>query len=351
MSLFDGDEMLRALLKQAESCRSMGSSMYGDLFTDLAADYADGGRTYALLAGRSHRPIHDAVPLRLAGAIHRVVLQGKDDRLARHYPSVGGKPAEDFTADFIGYMRDHLDDVESGLATQVQTNEVGRSVVHLVLSHWLTTLGVEQFHLLEIGASAGLNLNFDKFYGCFGQLRMGDPASSLRFMGDWFSNAPDVPRIGAVATNKRGCDISPLDVTQPDDEIRLLSFVWPDQRLRLERLRSAISIAKTHRPAVDTASADEWISQQLSRPSGQATLIFHSIVWQYLGTETLNKLKQAIYKAGKSATPTAPIVWARMEPAGPVADVQVDVFDGSSAEPRHFRLAEIGYHGQNMKWL
>ena len=350
MSLFDGDEMLRALLQQAESCRSLGSAMYSSLFTDLAADYADGGRTYALLAGRSLRPVHDAVPLRLAGAIHRVVLQGKDDRLARHYPSVGGKPAEDFTADFIGYMRDHLEDIENGLATQVQTNEVGRSVAHLVLSHWITTLGVEEFNLLEIGASAGLNLNFDRFYGCFGQLRMGDPSSSLRFMGDWFSNAPDVPRIGATAISKRGCDISPIDVTQPGDESRLLSFVWPDQRLRLERLRSAIAIAKTHRPLVDQASADEWITQQLARTNGHATLIFHSIVWQYLGTQTQNKLKQAIYNAGKTAT-THPIVWARMEPAGAVADIQVDVFDGSSAEPRHFRLAEIGYHGQNMNWL
>jgi len=349
--LFDGDEMLRALLQQAESCRSLGSAMYSSLFTDLAADYADGGRTYALLAGRSLRPVHDAVPLRLAGAIHRVVLQGKDDRLARHYPSVGGKPAEDFTADFIGYMRDHLDDIENGLATQVQTNEVGRSVAHLVLSHWITTLGVEEFNFLEIGASAGLNLNFDRFYGCFGQLRMGDPSSSLRFMGDWFSNAPDVPRIAATAISKRGCDISPIDVTQPGDESRLLSFVWPDQRLRLERLRSAIAIAKTHRPTVDQASADEWIAQQLARTNGHATLIFHSIVWQYLGTQTQNNLKQAIYTAGKTATTANPIVWARMEPAGAVADIQVDVFDGSSAEPRHFRLAEIGYHGQNMNWL
>jgi hypothetical protein len=351
MSLFDGDEMLRALLQQAESCRSLGSTMYSTLFTDLAADYADGGRTYALLAGRSLRPIHDAVPLRLAGAIHRVVLQGKDDRLARHYPSVGGRPEEDFTADFIGYMRDHLEDVEHGLATQVQTNEVGRSAVHLVLSHWLTTLGIEQFSLLEIGASAGLNLNFDKFYGCYGQLRMGEATSSLRFMGDWFTNAPDVPRVGATAIHKRGCDISPIDVARPDDEARLLSFVWPDQRVRLERLRTAIEIAKASRPVVDAMSADAWIEQQLSHPNDHATMIFHSIVWQYLGTETQNKVKRAIYKAGESASPTAPIVWARMEPAGPVADIQVDVFDGTSSEPRHFRLAEIGYHGQNMNWL
>ena len=351
MNLFEGDDMLRALSQQAQSCLTLGSSMYAALFTDLAHDYSAGGRTYALLAGRSLRPVHDAVPLRLAGAIHRVVLQGKDDRIARHYPSVGGKPEEDFTADFIGYMRDHLDDIEIGLASQVQTNEVGRSVVHLVLSHWLTTLGVQEFNLLEIGSSAGLNLNFDKFYACSGQLRMGESTSQLRFMGDWFSNAPDVPRIGATAISKRGCDISPIDVARPDDESRLLSFVWPDQRVRIERLRLAIAIAKVHRPAVDTASADEWLTQQLARPNENATLIFHSIVWQYLGTHTQSRIKSAIYKAGAIATAFAPIVWARMEPAGSVADIQVDVFDGTSTEPRHFRLAEIGYHGQNMKWL
>ena len=180
---------------------------------------------------------------------------------------------------------------------------------------------------------------------------MGDPTSQLRFMGDWFLNAPDVPRVGATAITKRGCDISPIDVSRPHDEARLMSFVWPDQQLRLERLRSAISIAKAHRPTVDTASADEWIAQQLSRPREHATLIFHSIVWQYLGTETQNQLKQAIYNAGTTASPTAPIVWARMEPAGPVADIQVDVFDGTRSEPRHFRLAEIGYHGQEMNWI
>jgi hypothetical protein len=170
-------------------------------------------------------------------------------------------------------------------------------------------------------------------------------------MGDWFMNAPDVPRIGARVLHRRGCDISPLNVTKQEDEDRLLSFVWPDQRVRLERLRAAISIAKSQRPTVDTASADDWIEQQLERRSNDATVIFHSIVWQYLGTETQNRLKNAIYEAAQSATTTAPIVWVRMEPAGPVADVQVDVFDGTSAEPRHFRLAEIGYHGQNMNWL
>jgi len=343
--------MLAALHVQAVACESIGSAMYTRLFRDLADDYEDNGRTYAILAGRSARPIHDAIPLRLAAAVHRIVLSGRDERLARHYPSVGGKPGNDFTADFIAYMRDHIDEIDLALTQQVQTNEVGRSIVHLTMSHWLTTQEIPTFDFLEIGASAGLNLNFDKYYACSGQLRMGDSQSAVRFMGDYFTHTPDLPKTGAQVHRKRGVDISPLDVTQSEDETRLLSFFWPDQKARLERTRAAIDIAKVSPPLVDSASADTWLQQQLSRPFERATVVFHSIVWQYLGAGTQNGVREALATAAQRATTQTPLLWVRMEPAGPVADVQVEVWDGSSLEPIHYRLAEVGYHGQNMNWL
>lgn len=351
-SLFDEeDPMLGALIAQANACEAIGSTMYTRLFRDLADDYADNGRTYALLAGRSARPIHDAIPLRLAAALHRIVLSGRDERLARHYPSVGGKPGQDFTADFIAYMRDHIDEIDVALTQQVQTNEVGRSIVQLTLSHWLITCGITDFDYLEVGASAGLNMNFDKYYACSGQLRMGTPSSPVRFMGGCFTHTPDLPKVGARVHRKRGVDISPLDVTQHDDETRLLSFLWPDQKSRLERTRAAIDIAKKNPPLVDSASADEWLQAQLTRPHERATMVFHSIVWQYLGTGTQSRLRDALHAAGSNATSSAPLLWARMEPSGAVADVRVDMWNGTSNEPQQLRLAEVGYHGQNFNWL
>jgi hypothetical protein len=324
--------------------------MYKALFTELLEDYEMGGRTYALLAGRSNKPIHDATPLRLAGAIHRVVLRGDDARLARHYPSVGGKPGEDFPSDFIAYMRDHLDEIELGLSSQVQTNEVGRSVVHLVLSHWVTQFAVNEMDWLEVGASAGLNLNFDRFYACYKQLRMGDPQSSLRFMGDWFGNEPIVPRNAAKVVQRKGVDPYPIDITNEDEELRLLSFIWPDQRERLQRLRAAIDIAKQHKPLIDRESADTWIQRQLTRERDRATVVFHSITWQYLGRDVQKQFVSSLEKAGAKATVEKPLIWARMEPAGPVADVRATVWNGST-EPLNFRLCEVSYHGQNMNWI
>ena len=342
--------MKEALRAQAKACAALGSSMYESLFLELLEDYEMGGRTYALLAGRSNKPIHDAIPLRLAGAIHRVVLRGDDPRLARHYPSVGGKPGDDFPSDFIAYMRDHLEEVESGLNSQVQTNEVGRSVVHLMLSHWVTTLGVSEIDWLEVGASAGLNLNFDKFYACFKQLRMGDSQSTLRFMGDWFANEPDVPRIAAKVISRKGTDPFPIDITNPDEENRLLSFVWPDQRERLQRLRYAIDIAKKYKPFIDRESADTWIKRQLTRERDRATVVFHSITWQYLGEAVQKEFVAALEDAGTRATYDKPLIWARMEPAGPIADVRVTVWNGNES-PTNYRLCEVGYHGQHMNWL
>lgn len=347
--LFDGDEMLRALRAQAAACGALGSPMYERLFTELADDYAWGGRTYALLAGRSERPVHDAVPLRLAGAIHRVVLRGEDDRLAAHYPSAGGRPGPDFPADFIAYVREHLDEVEEGLSSQVQTNEVGRSVVPLAVSHWLTSLGIHEFDHMEVGASAGLNLNFDRYYAGVRTLRMGDPDSPLRFAGDWFAGMPAVPRTAARVVERRGVDPFPIDVADAAQRLRLVSFVWPDQGERMERLRAALTVAGSHPPVVDTGSADTWLASRLARGRERATVVFHSIVWQYLGRSVQDAMRRALEEAGAATADGPPLVWVRMEPAGAVADVRATVWDGGS-RTEHM-LAEIGYHGQQMRWL
>jgi hypothetical protein len=340
--------MLVALEKQEQQCANLGSKMYATLFHELAEDYRWGGRTFAILAGRSDQPVHDATPLRLAGALHRVVLSGRDSRLARHYPSMGGKPRPDFAVDFIGYMRDHLDEIESGLESQVQTNEVGRCVVPLTVSHWLTSLGINEYEHLEVGASAGLNVNFDHYYAGVKTLRMGDPESAVRFDGSWFDGMPDVPKTAARVVRRRGVDPFPIDLSNEDEELRLLSFIWPDQRERFERVKAAIQIAKEFPPLLDRGSADTWVAAQLARERPQATVIFHSIVWQYMGREVQHGLRNALQQAGASATEHNPVIWVRMEPAGPVADVRATIWKGD--EPEEYLLATIGYHGQNMAW-
>ena len=107
----------------------MGSALYARLLAGLEADHAAGGLTTQLLEGRSERPIHEAVVLRLLGAAHRLVLEGRAPELARFYPSAGGTDEGDPTPAFLAAVAAHRPEVEAAMTRGVQTNEVGRAAV------------------------------------------------------------------------------------------------------------------------------------------------------------------------------------------------------------------------------
>lgn len=342
--------MHEALVLQHIACVSLGSALYGDLLRGLVDDYVAGGTTHAVLAGRFERPVHDAAPLRLLGAVHSLALSGRAPAVAAHFPSCGGTPGAGLVGDVLDAIASRSDFVEAALSRQVQTNEVGRSIVHLSISHWLGARGLAHFDHLEVGASAGLNMNFDSFYADTGTGAMGDPASTVRFGREWFDVPPSIAAHPAVVRARRGCDPFPIDVvTDPAQAVRLLSFVWPDQAERFARTRAAIDIASTNPPVIDADSADTWVERMLASPLTAPTVVFHSIVWQYLGAQVQDGLRRTLERAGARATELNPLFWIRMEPAGAVAHVTATEWSGG--DRIETILCEVGYHGRGMRWL
>jgi hypothetical protein len=346
------ETMLDALRLQAASCRSLGSPLYAEVLTGLADDFERGGVTWRLLADRPERPVHDAVPLRLLGALHRIVLRGDAPALAARYPSAGGDGAPVPVADVLEVLENHEEEVARELGAGVQTNEVGRCAVLVVGFTHLARRWQLPMEVLEIGASAGLNLNWDRYWYDTGSSTFGvlssavrfDPATEPRVWAEP-ANPPDLT--GPVAVRGRaGCDAAPLEVTNAADRTRLLSFVWPDQRGRFERLRAALAIAEHHPPPVDRADAGTWLAERLATPvTDAATVVYHSIVWQYLGDATRQRLREAMRTAGDAATERAPLAWLRMEPAGNIADLRVTTWPGGEERV----LAHAGYHGQDVQ--
>lgn len=345
----DGDPIPHALEAQRRACESLGSSTAVRIIGALAEDYARKGPTHRLLHHRFDRPVHDAAPLRLLGGLHRLVLGGAAPDLARHFPTAGGQPGRNLEKVAIDAVATHLRILDEDLDQQVQTNEVGRSVVHMALGHWLGRLGHTEFDLLEVGSSAGLNLNFSLYGATTAEGTMGDPASTVTFGPDWFDVPPPLASRAAVPVRIVGSDPHPVDVTTDDGTIRLLSFVWPDQTERFERLRRALHIARTNVPDVRQASAEVAVSQLLPDRSERPTLVFHSITWQYLGSNVQNRFVEAIRRHGRDASRSSPLVWARMEPAGTVADIRATMWQGDS-DPTEMFLGTVGYHGKNMRW-
>jgi hypothetical protein len=336
-----------ALAFQAAACGALGSALYARLIGGLHADLLAGGTTAELLEGRSTRPIHDMVVLRLLGAVHAIVLDGRAPALASRYASVGGvDDGSDPTADFLAVVRAFRSEVEQGLTRPVQTNEVARAAALTPAFVLLARRHGLPLRLLEIGASAGLLLRWDGYRYEHGDASLGPATSPLVFRDVWEG---DPPLSGSVeVAGRRGCDIAPLDATTAAGERTLLSFVWPDQVDRIARLRAALTVARAWPVPIDAGDAARWLARVLPArpPAGATTVVYHSIVWQYLPPESAAGVRAALVTAGARATPEAPLAWLRMEPAGPTADLRLTTWPGGAEEV----LGLVGYHGRPVQW-
>jgi hypothetical protein len=148
--------------------------------------------------------------------------------------------------------------------------------------------------------------------------------------------------------SRAGCDARPVDPTTEQGRLTLESFVWADQLERFARLRAACALAAEVEADVAEARAADWIEPQLAEPApGLATVVFHSIVIEYLSDDERARFEAALRDAGERSTSDAPLAWLRMEPAGDVADLRLTLWPGGE----ELLLAETGYHGDPVRWL
>jgi hypothetical protein len=77
-----------------------------------------------------------------------------------------------------------------------------------------------------------------------------------------------------------------------------------------------------------------------------ATVVVHSIVWQYVAPGSRDRMRAALWRAGRRATPDAPVAWLRFEPAGPVGDLRLTWWPGGEETV----LATAEYHGVPVYW-
>jgi hypothetical protein len=101
-----------------------------------------------------------------------------------------------------------------------------------------------------------------------------------------------------------------------EGRLTLTCYVWPDQRDRLAALRGAFEVATRVPVHVERAGAADWLVPELvQRAQGHATVVFHSIVWQYLTPQDQRRPREIINDAGDRALPDAPLASLRVEPS------------------------------------
>lgn len=310
---------------QGRACGNLGSPLYHRLMTAASADAAAGGIVAELLAPLAHEPTGAAITLRLFGAVHRLALSGEAPDLAAAYPSCGGSvdavPPDELWTRFESVCRTRQSDVGARLRQAPQTNEVGRSAALRGALDIALSYAPLPVRLVEIGASAGLNLLMDKFLLRWPGGSRG-PASSPVLLDDAWTGA--IPGDAGLAIVERiGCDIHPLDATDPDDALTLQSFVWPDQLDRLARLRGALDIASSTTVSVRAQSADALLSTIDPTP-GVLTVVGHSVMWQYLSDDVRAAAARELSRLRHTATPDAPVAHISLEPPRTADDTDVD---------------------------
>ncbi|MCW2673910.1 MAG: hypothetical protein JWP14_2499 [Frankiales bacterium] len=328
------------MLLQAEQCRLMGSALTGALLEGAAADLKAGGVVAEVVAPYLDLPPGAVPSLRFAGGLHRLVLERKAPQLALHYPSVGGAaPVEEVWLAAERTCREHLPELQRLMARTVQTNEVGRSAV------LFGALGMIDgpVRLLEVGASAGLNLRCDHFAYASGDLVLGDPASPVVLQDPW--EQPPPVRHHVQVVERRGCDPNPIDPTTTDGRLTLTSYVWADQVARLQRLRGALDVASRVPAPVERAGALEFLTRELARPRDEVTtVVWHSVVWQYVDPAERTAVDQLLQDARQ------PLVRISLEPEAVDGGYLFRVHATCYPSGRRVHLADALGHGPPVRW-
>lgn len=309
-------ERIAQLLRlQGAACRQVGSPLYGDLLERAAEDLLAGGVVADMLAGHMDARPSSVLALRMLGGAHALALSGQAPELAAWYPSCGGSTdVVPGSPNAWGALRqtlaDQRDAVRPWLEWPPQTNEVGRAAALLGALLHVTSAADLPLRLVEVGASAGLNLRADLFRIAGDAGSYGDPGSPVVLSHAWQGATPPAGHI--VVVDRTGGDLAPVDPASGPGRLRLTAYVWPDQADRLARLRGALAIAEDVPADLRAESATETLARTQLEP-GTWTVLWHSIFRQYLNEAQRIELADGVRQLGAAATERARFAYVYLE--------------------------------------
>lgn len=250
------DRLAQAFARQGNSCRHLGSPFTAMICDTIAERGLPDTKVRHMLESWDGDPTTDgdALPVRLCGALHQLVITDMDPVLASVYPPNHEQVDERCLHRAIsGALERHAPFITESLHRAPQTNEIRRAAaLYSGLMH-ISALSGMPIILSEICASAGLNLQLDRFRYRLGNRVFGPLASRVELQPDWQGNPAPEAEVNIV--ERRGCDLHPFDLRQAQHRDRLMSYIWADQKDRITNTNAAIKLSLEQPATVDAAHA------------------------------------------------------------------------------------------------
>jgi hypothetical protein len=366
-------ERFRKQVTFSEGYSPLYAGLFGRLVEWLAADSAEEDPLvqWLLEIGQARQTLD--VTLLLAAGVHKDVLSAvpQTAALAEYFPSAGGGRPID--AGFESALRQAIDGRKGTLAAfiqsaNVQTNETARGLCWLFP---LRAMGWREVCLVDLGASAGLNLTANKRAFRLLAESSGEPlldigeAPPVQFLSKCRGVLEPLERYSAMAMpeiiGRIGCDLFPFELDSQEAERTLMSYVWGDQVARLERLREGISAfqeiqagdvpVSLHRVNLPDELSD---FLRTALPADESpVVIYNTFMTTYLSDKG-DSFRGTIGRW--AAVRKEPVLWLQWEPVrtldeGPEygwCGWTADLWEGSSH--KHWFLAWVHPHGTHIQF-
>lgn len=297
--------------------------------------------------------ISKPIPMIFLAAVHFLLLNETEHPLAAYFPDIASPhdaPEGDPYAVFRNFCLEYRSEIGRIVSTyHVQTNEVRRSACLLPAFGLVAAMSRGlPLALVEIGASAGLNLLWDHYAYDYGNGRLyGDRASPVRLTCTLRGEKiPPFPQSFPQVFSRTGIDLYPVDVREDSAANWLRAFIWPEHRGRFEMLGHAMAIARRHPPELRAGDALELLPDMMAMTPTDTTLcLFHTFVSNQMPAEGLKRLEKLI--AGSGVTRDVYCISINFLDRYP----RLELLAYTNGVKIHRHLANCSGHSRWMEWI
>jgi hypothetical protein len=280
------------------------------LYERVAVALSESGEALRAIETAPARRRHPAVIL---AALHDLVLAGRAPALAAAYAAGDGDAAAGAAIEVLLRMTDSV--VAIAGRRKARTAETGRgAVLYPAIAEAARRAGADAVGLIDVGCSAGLNLNVDRVGITYdnGQ-SLGDPSSPVQLPASVVGGRPVPARAIPEVVARVGIDLDPVDVTDTDEARWLRACLWPDQPERAARLEAELALTATALPLLLPGDAVEVLPEAFARVPADALPVV--ITTWALSQFPLESRLRFLHRLGEAATGRA-VAWVSAEGVG-----------------------------------